>query len=322
MIFSGSFRRGRPQFPSILMRMQLALILAVAASLYGMFGTLPQAHAQAIVTTVNGSPITDIDIGQRMKLLRVLRKPASREAALQSLIDDKLRHQEMALYQINPTNAQIGQQIVRTATDMKMSGDALLGALQRAGVSEAHFKEHFSAISGFDGLMQAFHKGVEPSETEINAELAREGGKATANTEYRIRQVIFIVPRSATTMAAIKGRMEAAQQLRARFSSCGTGLALARGMDNVAVKEEIVRNSAQLSEPLRKLLDKTPEGRLTAPQRTPEGVEMIAVCSKGTSHDDSAIRANIAAKLLYREMETAAEERLKVLREHAVIVKR
>lgn len=322
MISSGSFRRGRPQFLSALTRIQLALVLALAASLYGMFGAVPEAHAQAIVTTVNGSPITDIDIGQRMKLLRVLRQPASREAALQSLIDDKLRHQEMALYQINPTDAQIGQQIVRTATDMKITPEALIGALQRGGVSEAHFKEHFSALSGFDGLMQAFHKGVEPSETEINAELAKEGNKATANTEYRIRQILFVVPRSANSLAAVKGRMEAAQQLRARFSSCGTGIALARGMDNVAVKDEIVRNSGQISEQLRKLLEKTPEGRLTAPQRTPEGIEMIAVCSKGTSTDDSAIRATISAKLLYREMETAAEKRLKVLREHAVIVKR
>lgn len=322
MTFSGKFRRKRLQFLPVVVRLQLALIVATAALLCGMFVTLPQAHAQAIVTTVNGTPITDVDVGQRMKLLRVLRKPASREAALQSLIDDKLRLQEMALYQVKPTNADIGQQIMRTATDMKIPADALLGALQRSGVSEAHFKEHFSAVSGFDGLIQAFHKGVEPSETQIRAELAKEGNKGTANTEYKIHQIIFVVPRSANSLAAVKGRMEAAQQLRARFSNCGTGLALARGMDNVAVKEELVRNSAQLGAPLRTLLEKTPEGRLTAPQRTPEGIEMIAVCSKGASTDDSAVRAQISAKLLYNEMEAAAEQRLKVLRADAVIVKR
>jgi peptidyl-prolyl cis-trans isomerase SurA len=306
MIFSGNFRRERPQVLSVLVRLPLALALA-AALLCGVFGRLAQVHAQAIITTVNGNPITDLDLGQRMKLLHVLRKPASRDAALQSLINDQLRLQEMALYQAN---------------DMKISPDALLGELQRSGVSQAHFKEHFSAVSGFDGLMQAFHKGVEPSETQVRAELAKEGSKATANTEYRIHQVIFIVPSSANSLAAVKGRMEAAQQLRARFSDCASGLPLARGMDNVAVKDELVRNSAQLSAPLKALLEKTETGRLTAPQRTPEGIEMIAVCSKGASTDDSAIRAAISAKLLYVEMEAAAEKRLKVLRADAVIVKK
>lgn len=321
MIFSGNLRRVRSRFLSVLVRAQLALILATA-SLCGVFGTLPQARAQAIITTVNGNPITDLDLGQRMKLLHVLRKPASRDAALQSLIDDQLRLQELALYQVKPTDAEIGQQIVRTAEDMKISPAALLSELQRAGVSEAHFKEHFSAVSGFDGLMQAFHKGVEPSETQIKAELAKEGSKAVANTEYRIHQVIFVVPTSANSLAAVKGRMEAAQQLRARFSDCASGLPLARGMDNVAVKDEIVRNSAQLNGQLRQLLEKTPVGRLTAPQRTPEGIEMIAVCSKGASTDNSAIRATISAKLLYVEMEAAAEKRLQALRADAVIVKR
>jgi peptidyl-prolyl cis-trans isomerase SurA len=321
MIFSGNFRRERPQVLSVLVRLPLALALA-AALLCGVFGRLAQVHAQAIITTVNGNPITDLDLGQRMKLLHVLRKPASRDAALQSLINDQLRLQEMALYQVKPTDAEIGQQIVRTANDMKISPDALLGELQRSGVSQAHFKEHFSAVSGFDGLMQAFHKGVEPSETQVRAELAKEGSKATANTEYRIHQVIFIVPSSANSLAAVKGRMEAAQQLRARFSDCASGLPLARGMDNVAVKDELVRNSAQLSAPLKALLEKTETGRLTAPQRTPEGIEMIAVCSKGASTDDSAIRAAISAKLLYVEMEAAAEKRLKVLRADAVIVKK
>ncbi|HEY5225271.1 MAG TPA: hypothetical protein VIJ06_00625 [Methylovirgula sp.] len=299
----------------------MTLVLA-AGLLCGVFGTLAQVHAQAIITTVNGNPITDLDLGQRMKLLHVLRKPASREAALQSLIDDQLRLEELALYQVKPSDAEIGQQIVRTANDMKIAPEALLGELQRSGVSEAHFKEHFSAISGFDGLMQAFHKGVEPSEAQVSAELAKEGSKATANTEYRIHQVIFIVSASANSLAAVKGRMEAAQQLRARFSDCASGLPLARGMDNVAVKDEIVRNSAQLNGQLKILLEKTAAGHLTAPQRTAEGIEMIAVCSKGASTDDSAIRATISAKLLYVEMEAAADKRLKVLRADAVIVKR
>jgi peptidyl-prolyl cis-trans isomerase SurA len=320
MTLPGNYRLNHPAFR----RNNLAIVLATAlfCGLFGSFAPLSQAHAQAIITTVNGNPITDLDLGQRMKLLRVLRKPASRDAALQSLIDDKLRLQETGLYQVKATDTEIGQEIVRTANDMKISPETLLSELQRAGVSEAHFKEHFAAVTQFDGLIQAFHKGVEPSEEQVRAEMAKESSKGTANTEYRLNQVIFVVPTSANSLAAVKGRMEAAQQLRARFSDCASGLPLARGMDNVAVKDEINRTSAQLNAPLRLLLEKTAAGHLTPPQRTSEGIEMLAVCSKGASTDDSAVRAAAAAKLVFIQTEAAAEKRLKDLRAHAVIVKR
>ncbi len=320
MSFFDALRRDCFTMPPVPAWARLSVILATAL-FCGLFGALPQAHAQQIITTVNGDPITDLDVAQRIKLLHAMRQPATRDAALKSLIDDRLMLQETGQYKMQASDAQIGQQIVRSANEMKIAPDVLLTEIQRAGVSEAHYKEYFSAILTFDSLIQAFHKGVEPSEVEIRAELAKEGGKAAANTEYRIHQVIFVVSTSAG-MAGLKGRMEAAQQLRVRFTDCASGLQLARNMDNVAVKEEIIRNSAQLNAPLKKLLDDTPVGHLTAPHRTQDGIEMIAVCSKGASSDDSAIRAEISARLLNAQIEAAAAKRLKELRANAIIVKK
>jgi len=280
---------------------------------------VPQAHAQEIVTTVNGAPITDLDIAQRMKLLRVLRQPASHQAALNSLIDDSLMLQETRQYQVRPTDAEIGGQIVRTANAMKIAPQTLLAEIEAAGVSPSNYKEHFSAVLAFDSLVQAFHKGVEPSETQINAELAREGGRSAAGTEYSVRQVIFVVPHGAG-FAGAKGRMEAAQQLRLRFTDCASGVPIARAMDNVAVKEEVTRNSLQLNPAMKKLLDSTPVGHLTPPQMTIDGVEMLAVCNKSASSDESAIRQEISRRILDSEIEAAAAKRLKELRAHAIIV--
>lgn len=298
---------------------RLAAILATAL-FCSLFGPLPQAHAQAIITTVNGDPITDLDVAQRSKLLRVLHQPATHDAALNSLIDDLLMIQETRQYGMKPTDSEIGQEIVRAADQIKIPPEVLVGQIQSAGVSDTHYKQHFSAILMFDSLMQAFRKGVEPSEAEIRADLAKEGNKV-ANTQYRVHQVIFVIP-TAGGVAAIRGRMEAAQQLRVRFTDCNSGLQLARAMDNVAVKEEIVRNAAQLNAPLKKLLDSTSVGRLTAPHRTTEGIEMIAVCAKTASNDDSALRAAISARILAGQIDAAAEKRLKELRANAIIVKK
>jgi peptidyl-prolyl cis-trans isomerase SurA len=320
MSFAGAFRRDCCKLPAIPIRTKLLVILAMAF-FCGFFSSLPQAHAQLIIATVNGDPITDLDLVQRMKLLKVLRQPASRDDAFQSLVDDQLQLQETAQYKIKPTDGQIGQQIVRTAKEMKIAPEVLFGDLQHSGVLESHFKEHFAAVLSFYSLADAYHKGVEASESRIRAELAKEGGKV-ASTEYKIRQIIFVIPTTASTPEAIKGRMETAEQLRTRFFDCASGLPLARGMDNVAVKEEITSNSSQLNPQLKDLFDKTSVGHLTPPQRTPDGIEMIALCNKTASNDDTALRSAISERLLTVEIEADAAKRLKELRARAIIVKK
>jgi peptidyl-prolyl cis-trans isomerase SurA len=300
---------------------QISMILSLGFLLVVGSAFLPasQARAQAIIATVNGDPITDIDVEQRMKLLRVLHQPATREAAMDSLIDDQLELDETGKFKLKASNAEIGQQISKVAGDMNMAPEALMAAMQSAGISEAHIKDHFAADYQFNVLVQAYNKGVEASETEVRAELAKDGGKAAAGIDYKVRQVIFTVLDS-TDLALASAKLKAAEQLRTRFTDCDSGLALARDMEDVAVREQITRNSLQLSEGLKQLLDKTPVGHLTPPERTSAGFEMIAVCSKGVSDDDTVLRDAISKRLLAAEFEADAVRRLKEIRSYAVIV--
>ena len=107
------------------------------------------ARAQAIVSSINGDPITNIDIDERMKMLRVLRKPATRDAAIESLFTDRLEIQEGNKFGVNLRDADISQQIVKTAQDLKMPPDVLVAALEHAGVTQDHFKAHFRADLAF-----------------------------------------------------------------------------------------------------------------------------------------------------------------------------
>lgn len=300
----------------------LAILLTTVTLLGGVAAAPSRAWAQEIIATVNGQPITDLDLSQREKLMRVLRQPTTRDAAMQSLIDDALENQETSQFGVKPSDAEIGQEMMRTARKLKIAPEVFFGELQRSGASDGHIKDHFSAELSFFSLMQAFHKGVEASENQIDAELAKEGGKS-ALTQYRLRQVIFVIPTNiAKDQSALKGRVAAAEQLRARFSDCDSGLPLARSMDNVAVREEIIRDSLQLGEQMKQLFDKTPTGHLTPPSRSAEGIEMIAVCGKSAATDDSSIRAEISQQILAGEIDIAAQKRLQELRSNAVIVKK
>jgi peptidyl-prolyl cis-trans isomerase SurA len=300
---------------------QIATLLCVGFLVVAGSAFLPQsqARAQVIIATVNGDPITDIDLQERMKLLRILHQAPTHDAAMESLIEDQLKIEETSKYKIKASDAEIGQQIGKVAGQLKMAPDALLSALQSSGISESHFKNHFAADYGFNLLVQAYNKGVEASETEVRAELARDGGKAAAGIDYKVRQVIFTIF-DYSNPALTEAKMKAAEQLRTRFTDCDSGLDLARSMDDVAIKEPLTRNSLQLSDSLKQLLDKTPAGHLTAPERTSEGIEMIAVCSKGVSDDDTALRSAISQKLLAAEIDADAVKRLKELRSYAVVV--
>ncbi|MEJ0095342.1 MAG: SurA N-terminal domain-containing protein [Methylocella sp.] len=296
-----------------------ACLVIVAATVALIFGG-GQGHAQAIVASINGDPITDIDIDQRMKLLRVLRKPATRDAAIESLFTDHLENRETWKFGVVPRDEDITQQIIKTADEMKIQPQALVAAIQGAGVTSDHFKAHFRAEFAFDLLVQALNKGVEASEEQVRAEIAKQGGKAAAGTEYTVRQVIFTLP-SAATPAAMMERGREAEQLRGKFTSCDTGLPLARAINDVTVREPLTRTSLEINEGLRQLLDKTPVGHLTAPQRSSSGLEMIALCNKGPAKDDTAARTVISQKLLASHIAEDRQRRLKELRDRAVVVK-
>ena len=114
---------------------------------------------------------------------------------------------------------------IKVAQDMKLAPEALVEALQHAGVTPDHFKAHFRADLAFNVLVQALNKGVEASEEQVRAELAKQGGKAASGTAYTVRQIIFAIPHSAT-VASLTERAHEAEQLRGRFTDCDSGLPL------------------------------------------------------------------------------------------------
>lgn len=292
---------------------------ALLSALWLGFGEKP-VQAQAIVASINGDPVTNIDIDERMKMLRVLHKPAGRDAALESLFTDHLETDEARKFGIIPRDGDITQEITRVAEEMKIAPGVLTEELQHAGVSADHIKAHFGADLAFTVLVGALNKGVEASEEQVRAELAKQGGKAASGTEYTLRQVIFAIPHSAS-VESLQARGHEAEQLREQFSSCENGVPMARAMTDVTVRDPLVKTGVELSDAVRQLLDKTPTGHLTPPQRSSEGVEMIAVCSKGAAKDDSAARTAIAQKIVAAHVAADAQRRLKELRAKAVIVK-
>ena len=292
---------------------RFAVLLAAAISL-GSFASTP-SNAQAVVASVNDDPVTNVDIEQHMKIMRVLQKNATREAALESIYETRLKLMEMSKYKVNPGDPDIGWALGITARRLKTEPQALVGALQRAGVSEDQWKQKWKSEAGWMQLIRALNRTLEVSETEVRAELAKSGQNKAA--EYTVRQIILVVPNGGNA----EGRAAEANQLRTRFTDCATGIPMAAAFRDTAVKEPMTRSASTLNEGLRKILDATPVGKLTPPSRSPQGIEMLAVCNK-SDRQDAAAAENLRNDMLFKKLQGESDRRYAEVRAKAIIVKR
>lgn len=275
------------------------------------------ARAQAIVLSVNGDPVTSLDLEERMKLLRALHRPASREAATESMIEDRLKLHEASRFGVNLKDSDIGEEVQTLAKKYKMSPQAMMAAINHAGVSNAHAVGYFKSRFAYTLLVRALNRGVEASEIAVRDELAKEKGKSNVTT-YTIRQIVFTFNPDAPP-SVVEASVKQAQALRGRFTSCETGIPYAKSLPGVAVREKLTRTSTQLGDGARELLDKTPTGHLTEPSRSPNGIELVAVCNKTATKDDEELRKVISERLLAEHFAAEEEAKYKDMRSRAVI---
>jgi peptidyl-prolyl cis-trans isomerase SurA len=309
-----SFDRLTLTRPAALAAMLVVSVLGTAAL------TLPRpALAQEIVLSANGDPITTLDIEQREKLLRAMRRPASRDAAIESMIEDRLKYREAARFGIVIKDNEIGEEVQTIAKRLHTSPTGLMQAMARSGVSPDHIRGYFKAQYGFAILVRALNRGVEASEIAVRSEMEKERNKGEI-TSYTIRQIVFTV-NPGDPPSVLEASVRQAQALRAKFTSCETGIPYAKNLPGVAVRAKLTRTASQLTDPIKELLDKTPTGHLTEPSRSPNGIELVAVCEKSAERDQDELRKEISERLLAQHYAEEEVTKYKELRASAVITR-
>ena len=293
----------------------LALCVGGATTLW-----TSQASAQAIVASVNGDPITSVDVEQRMKLLRAFHKPATRDAAIESMVADRLKTREASRFGVNIKDDEVSEEVSILSKRMKISSQQLAADISHAGVSQNHVTNYLKSELGYTILIRALNKGVEASEIAVRQELAKEKSKGGGVTTYTIRQVVFTLA-PGEGAEALNASVKEADALRARFNDCSTGIPYAKTLPGVAVREKLTRNSTQLNDGIKGLLDKTPVGHLTAPSRSPNGIELIALCDRSAEKNDDELRKSISDRLLAEHFEAETQAKYKEMRATAVIEK-
>lgn len=294
--------------------------ICVAVAVFASLLSAAPASAQVVVV-VNGAPITALDIEHRTKLIQLTtRQPATRQQAIEALIDDKLKIFIAKRYGMEVSDSDVDANFAETSKRMRMTPEQLAQSLASQGVYATALKNKLRADIVWGQLVRGkFGSTLQVGESDVLKALE------TANVEeketgylYTLRPVVFIVPRGSSA-ADLEQKRREADALRARFTSCDEGIRLARGLRDVAVREPIVRSSGEVSPQLRELLASMTLGRLTTPEPIDQGMQMFALCDKKESKIDTARKAEVKNQIFAQRFEREGRKFLDEVRRSAMI---
>jgi peptidyl-prolyl cis-trans isomerase SurA len=282
----------------------------------------PLAAEAQVVATVNGMPITEYDIQQRSKLIATSthKKPANQEV-LNELIDDRLKITRAKFYGMEVSDEEINNAFDNMAKRQRATPEQFSQFLARIGIAASTVKARIRAEITWQQLIRGkFGPSLQISESDINRALRErtEDAKDAVGYIYTLYPVMVVVPRGSSA-AAIEAKRREAENLRSRFTNCSQGLALARALRDVAVREPITRSSSDLTPQLRELLAKLEIGKLTTPDVTAQGLQMFAVCNKKQSIQESPLKAEVRSQLYVKKFEAESKRYLEEIRRQAMI---
>jgi peptidyl-prolyl cis-trans isomerase SurA len=133
-----------------------------------------------------------------------------------------------------------------------------------------------------------------------------------------MQPVVLLVPHGSAP-TAFEAKQKEAEALRGQIQSCAQANAFFKSMANAAIREIVVKTSADIPPVLRELLDKTPIGHLTPPEVTKQGVEMVALCGRAPTTVDTPKKKEIRDKMYAEKFTAKSKAYLQEIRKAAMI---
>ena len=278
------------------------------------------AGAQQIVVIVNGEPITALDVDQRSKLSQLsTHKVPPRQEVLDELINEKLKLREAKKFGLDVSVSEVDTAYASMASRMRFTADQLTQQLAKSGVNVSTLKARIKADIAWSQIVRGrYASSLQIGDKDIVSAMA-PNSDATAGYDYTMRPILFLVP-AGSAETFIEGRKREAEALRGRFQGCEEGITFARALKDVAVREQVIRSSADIPAELRKVLEGVEVGRLTPPEVTKFGIEMFAICAKKESTaDNSPGKRQAKENLMAKRYEQRSKQYLQELRRGAML---
>jgi peptidyl-prolyl cis-trans isomerase SurA len=279
------------------MTTRLIRIVCVWLSLCLLQASVSRSEGLGVVAVVNDQAITELDVTQRISLLKILGDSAegglSRKAALQSLIDDIVKIAEAKRLHFDATEADITQRVGGLAKNMKTTSDGLEARLSKQGIGAAAFRKFISAQIGFNRIISSKYRAdIKIDAGDVDAKFADIQQKVNARmseikrdprmkgvTVYTLMEInLPVEDNDAMASQLLQARAVEAAQVARQFKGCKNARAAASGVFNVKIGKPVDADASKLPGPMRAALDKAGQGRVIGPMRGKTGIQLLAFC--------------------------------------------
>ena len=255
--------------------------------------------------------------GIRRSIMRGAR-PGMRKAALEELIDEKLKIQEAKRNNIVIGDADVDKIVTTIAQRNKRTVQQFAQTLGRANVRLATFKKRMRANMAWQRFIRRkFGRQISIANQDIDRMVGDGGDGETATTELRLQRIKVTVP-GKLNQAKMAARYSEADSLRRGFKGCDSTRQVAARLDNASVENMGWKNANSFQEPTRSVL-LNGVGKLTPAMLTSFGFELYAVCGKRAGKGGGKKRAKVKEDLRQEEFQLLAKRHLRDLRRDAFI---
>ena len=271
------------------------------------------AFAQTVRVTVNGTPITDVQISQRVKLFALEGNSGGQKGATDQLITEAIQMAEAKRLGITVSNSQVDEAFLQIARNINVSQERLQQMLQQGGINMETLKDRLRVAIAWNAVTeQAIVPNVQISDLALDQQ-AENQLQAYQNFDYILKEVLFVGQGSS-------GRSGQANNYRSKFSGCDTAVDLSLGYTDAAVIDVGRRHATQLPEAIAKELAGLNVGGITKPRVVENGVSMLAVCEKAQAEDLTFIKGDLRAEAGNNALEGQVASYLENLRQNAKII--
>jgi peptidyl-prolyl cis-trans isomerase SurA len=286
----------------------LGLVLALAFPL--------TAEAATVVVKVNGQAITDVQVTERLALMK-LEHRSGQKVAVDELITEALQDQEATRLGFTITDADIDTAFQQVAQNLKVSVSNLQKVLTDNGVGLQTLRDRLKASLSWSKVTgSVISAKVQFSEADIDAQ-AKAKLNEVNSFDYILKEVVFLMPGGQGNASQ---RTAQANQYRKAYTGCANAVQESLSYTDAAVHDLGRKNAGQFPDALAQELAGLNVGGITKPRVVQGGVSMLAVCAKEATQDTTFIAAQLRQTVGTGALQAEANKYLADLKAKAQIV--
>ena len=242
--------------------------------------------------------------------------PSVRKAALEELIDEKLKLQEAKRLGALVPDDEIDK-VVRGIAERNKMTEAQLAQQLGGSLDPMKFRVR-STLSWNEVIRRKFGHQISIGAKDVDKFVATTATGGEDQVELVVQRILISMP-AKLDQAGVAQRVSQAEAIRAKFTDCKSAGQIATGVAGAKFDELGKRKPSAFPEPTRTLLLNAKDGEMLPPSVGENGIELFTVCGRDVVKVEEQKRTQAEGVLKKKEIDLLGERHLKDLRQDAAI---